>query len=190
MTRLWKSALRVQVINRVKSRGSDWQAVEVFRRGWSDSAEKCEATVVITVKKGTEVSGWTATVHEISDLCTEVCAEPVQAELLVASVVRQFRPISEKMDWIGGSLGLEGSPDFGTLGGYLNLRRDGEVLPVAMTCHHVFSSDPARKRPRFWDKVHCVCFELNPRSYHPNKLGTATSWCFPTQRQAAYGLGK
>lgn len=145
MTRLWKSELRVKVMDRVKRRADEWQAIDVFRRGWSRTAELCEATVLITAREGTEISEWTATVCDISDFCTKACGEPVQAELLLGSVVRQLGPMSESMDWMGGSIGIEGSPGSGTLGGYLRLRKDEVVTPVAMTCHHIFTWDPMRR---------------------------------------------
>lgn len=63
MTRLWKPELRLKVMDRVKRRADEWQAVDVFRRGWSTTAELCEATVLITVIEAT--SDWTATICDV-----------------------------------------------------------------------------------------------------------------------------
>ena len=137
---LWENSLRVQVMEKVRRRGDEWQAVDVLRRGWSERAEQCDATVVITIKESAEVSDWAATVREVEKICNEQCGELVQVELLVANLGRSADLKWDDSNWMGSSIGVAGDPKYGTLGGYLNLRKNGEVMSVVMTCHHVLSS--------------------------------------------------
>ena len=170
VTRLWELSLREEVMDRVRSQGDAWQAVEVFRRGWSDIADECDATVVITVREGTQVSDWAKIVCGIQDLCTERCGELVQAELLIATLERSACAPWDDTNGIGTSIGIVDDGRSGTLGGYLNLVRSGVVTAVAMTCHHVLSSASDRKWLDYSKKLLHFDPKLNWRSNRAKSL--------------------
>lgn len=147
----------------VRRNGDEWCAVEVFRRGWDDRrADRCAVTVLISLEEGSCVEGWVGVVWAVKRVCAQILGEveeedeaeeveereeveevedgdEVEVEVVVAGVVRAG---GEGAMRLGMNVGVDGEgPVEGTLGGFLELWRDGEVRRVGMTCHHVLSQE-------------------------------------------------
>ncbi|KAI9676543.1 MAG: hypothetical protein M1817_000702 [Caeruleum heppii] len=140
ITSLWESTLKSPVMKMVRNFTADWQAVEVFRRGYSDNADDCEATVLVTSLERVAIAEWEPVLRAIQALCREVCREPIEAEVLYGTVERYTSDFWQTRPGMGCSIGLQDGSRSGTVGGFLELKRDGDIRLVAVTCHHVVSS--------------------------------------------------
>lgn len=141
IVQLWDVNLRDQVMSKVQAQGREWQAIDVLRRGWSLEASENSVTVVLTVAENEHEQEWANLIAELKDLCTTTCGIEVEAELIIGRVSRGAGLDWSEIRWMGSPIGEANSGRSGTLGGYLQLHKNGQVMRVAVTCHHVLSSD-------------------------------------------------
>jgi hypothetical protein len=134
----WEPSLRAIVIQHLNLRSDEWIALDVFRRGWSREPIKCEPTIVITLKRGTEVGGaWDAIAQNIREISVAKCGSTIEVEILLGELSRLGQSSWEEIPTIGSSIGLAGSSSSGTVGGFLDLRTSLQTVRVGLTCHHV-----------------------------------------------------
>ncbi|KAI9767141.1 MAG: hypothetical protein M1840_005930 [Geoglossum simile] len=136
------------LIQHLNLRSNEWIALDVFRRGWSHEPIKCEPTIVITLKRGTEVSGvWDAIVQNIREVSIAKCGSTIEVEILLGELSRLGQSSWEEIPAIGSSIGLAGSLSSGTIGGFLDLRTSSQTVRVGLTCHHVLCAEHSEAIP-------------------------------------------
>ncbi|KAI9780349.1 MAG: hypothetical protein M1839_006772 [Geoglossum umbratile] len=144
----WEPSLRTIVIEHLNLRSNEWIALDVLRRGWSREPVKCEPTIVITLKRGTEVGGvWDAIVQNIREISVAKCGSTIEVEILLGELSRLGQSSWEEIPTIGSSIGLAGSLNSGTVGGFLDLRTSSQTVRVGLTCHHVLCAEHSEAIP-------------------------------------------
>lgn len=114
-----------------------WQSVDVLRHGMSEQAAWCPPMILICITPGTMSDAW-RTVGTQVKLYIDDYALQAGVAVLESEVVRNSIYAVEKAAAIGASIALEDGAGTGTLGGFVQVEKDG-VQPklCAMTCHHV-----------------------------------------------------
>ncbi|KAI9861240.1 MAG: hypothetical protein M1813_005413 [Trichoglossum hirsutum] len=144
---IWDSSLRNKVLMLINT-NTDWCALDVVRRGYLQFAEENPVVVLITVRNDASVPEWRRLVREIKKCCIDERCLDVIVQAQEGHVFRGVgawvsRPY-EQRPLIGSSICIAGSSDSGTIGGYLELRKEGEQpITVGVTCHHVIVSGSA-----------------------------------------------
>ncbi|KAI9765196.1 MAG: hypothetical protein M1839_005603 [Geoglossum umbratile] len=136
---IWNSSLGDQVITLIKP-NTDWRTLDVIRRGYRLQAEENHVVIRIIILKSVSVSEWLQLIGEIKKCCISEQYPNVLVQAREGEVFRGIfipRPYDQR-PFIGGSVGVVGRDHSGTLGGYFDLRQEGqEVVRVSVTCHHV-----------------------------------------------------
>ncbi|KAI9759654.1 MAG: hypothetical protein M1840_003237 [Geoglossum simile] len=144
----WEPLLRAIVIQHLNLRSNEWIALDVFRRGWSHEPTRCEPTIVITLKRGTEVGTvWDVIAQNIREVSVAKCGRTIEVEILLGELDRLGQSSWEDIPTMGSSIGLAGSLSSGTFGGFLDLRTGSQIVKVGLTCHHVLCAGHSEAIP-------------------------------------------
>lgn len=146
---LWANSLRSKVLPII--RDSDWQSVNVLRRGISANRVDCPITLVITARDSQDHQLWRMLIQRISSVCS-ICIELLSAENTGHAdldLESEARPLP--VDAITGvlrmgtSVSLENEQSCGTIGGFCKLKwPNGKVTDVALTNYHVIRNTKLR----------------------------------------------
>lgn len=147
--RAWNEAgLREKVMALVRAQ-STWQSVDVLRRGWSERPLQCPPMIFVCITPGTMSEAWKQVGRQIETYLRDYALSAGMA-ILESEAHRADTVEAKDGIALGASIGVKNGASTGTLGGYVQLDKDGAQRKIcAMTCHHVVApQEPSSTRKR------------------------------------------
>ncbi|KAI9773742.1 MAG: hypothetical protein M1839_002013 [Geoglossum umbratile] len=138
---IWESSLHHKVITLVEG-NTEWCALDIIRSGSGPSWEDSRIVIRFTVAASASIPEWQRLVCEIKGLCIREDCPHVVVQAREGRVYRGSavpRPHDQRIS-IGSRIRAAGEPIIGTLGGFLELCKEGQPpMRVGITCHHVLA---------------------------------------------------
>lgn len=124
-----------------------WSSISLLhRRPVFARIHEDDTTAVVTVEERTTAEQEKKLVEIVRDICRDQGHTTLQVECVRGEVQRfVLSPLAphEKVPSIGCSLGVKEHKSSGTLGGYVKLCKDGQIVVCGLTCHHVLMPSQA-----------------------------------------------